>query len=194
MNTIKKTTLVVVITAMAAFAVPSMASAAVWNPGSPNFNKTLTSTSAAKYAVVNDTSGIGFQCSSSTLGVHVRSPASSTLDITSASFTGCSLTATVCSLSTPVTVTATGLPWAATTSFSNVTFTEHLQVTNPCYPGYTFTLDGPAKGMYFNTTHTLSAVPDYPNMKISLMGTPVGIVGNADTAWWHETTNTLNLT
>ncbi len=193
MNTIKKTTLIAAITVMAAFAVPSMASALTWAP--VNTNKTLTSTSAANYSVVNDTNGVGFQCPSSTLGVHVRVPASSTLDITSASFTGCSLTATPCGITTPVTVTATGLPWAATANASSVVaITEHLQVTNPCYAGLTFTVDGSTKGTYFNADHKLSNVVDWPNMMtISHMGHPLGTVGNAGTTWWHETTNTLTL-
>jgi hypothetical protein len=193
MKTIKKTTLIATVAAMAAFAVPSMASALTWAP--LNTNKTLTSTNV-NYAVPNDSNGVGFQCSSSTLGVHVRGPASSTLDITSASFTGCSLTATACFVTGPITVTATGLPWAATVNSSSVvSYTHHLQVTNnPCWPGTTFTVNGPSHGWFFKTDHKLSNLPDYPNMKIFYMAQPWGNVsGGPDPTWWHETTNTLTL-
>ncbi len=190
MNTIKKTTLIAVITAIAAIAVPAMASAAVWGP--INTNKTLTSTSIAKYAVVGEPS-LSFQCSSSTLGVHVRTPASSTLDITSASFTGCTVIGPPCALN-GATVTATGLPWAVTASGSSLTFTEHLQVTEQCWPGTTFTVDGPANASYNNATHTLSATPSYPNMIMYYLTSPLGAIGNGFSTSWHETTNTLNLT
>ncbi len=196
MKTIKKTTLIAAITAMAAIAVPSMASALTWAP--LNANKTLTSVGASPYRLASDTIGAGFQCSSSTLGVHVRTPASSTLDITSASLTGCSLTQSTCGVTGPVTVTATGLPWTATwtPTYGYVSITQHLQVTNnPCWPGYTFTVDGPTNGTYFNTDHKLSAVPAYPTpgMNVYLMGTQVGTVGNNNITWFHETTNTLTL-
>jgi hypothetical protein len=191
MNTIKKTTLIAVITAMAAIAVPSLASAATWAP--INTNKTLTSTSSAVYQTIDPGSNqYGFTCSSSTLGVHVRTPASSTLDITSATFTGCVTNGAVyCGNAT---VTATGLPWAATTTGSNVTFTEHLRVTEACIPGTTLTVDGPVSSIYNNATHTLSATPA-PGMYLNYMGTPIGAIagGPSRTATWHETTNTLTL-
>ena len=196
MNTIKKTTLIAAITAMAAFAVPSMASAATWAP--LNANKTLTSTNSAIYQIYDPGANqFGFTCSNSTLGVHVRTPASSTLDITSASFTNCVTNGVMtCGVAT---VTATGLPWAATTSGSTVTFTEHLQVTEGCVPGTTFTVDGPASGSYSNATHSLTAQPTtgtYPvGMYLYLGGTPVGTIagGSSRSTTWHETTNTLTL-
>ena len=198
MNTIKKTTLIAVITAMAAFAVPSMASAATWKP--LNTNKTLTSTSSSRYIAQTTPDYFSFECSSSTLGVHVRTPASSTLDITSASWTGCVNKGDVPCNGSPITVTATGLPWAATTAAgTNVTFTEHLQVsyTGPCGTGVV-TVDGPVTGSYNNSTHVLSAATvsglTPAGMRMYYMGTYFAPIAGGSTTTWHETTNTLNLT
>jgi hypothetical protein len=191
MKTIKKTTLIAAITAMAAIAVPSMASAAGWAP--LNANKTLTSSypSIAQYMVSPPQDQWSFQCSNSTLGVHVRNPASTTLDITSATFTNC---VTVGSLYCgPATVTATGLPWTATKTGSSVTFTEHLLVDEQCLHGQLLTVDGPATGSYNNTTHTLSAHAA-TGMNLNYMGSPVGPIGNIPTTTWHETTDTLTVT
>ncbi len=188
MKTIKKTTLIAAVAAMAAFAVPSMASAATWAP--LNTNKTLTSTSQVEYI----TGSYGFYCSNSSLGVHVRTPASGTLDITSASFTGCTNVNNGIPCG-PATVTATGLPWTATSfSVSGVTITEHLQVSfSGCgLAGYPFTVDGPFTGSYNNATHTLSGHPT-PPMALYIMGTWVDNIIPA-THTWHETTNTLTLT
>jgi hypothetical protein len=188
MNTIKKTTLIAVITTMAAIAVPSMASAAGWAP--LNTNKTLTSTGA----VVYDNQFLAVTCSNSTLGVHVRLPASSTLDITSASFTNCTATQYGGSSCGGASVTATGLPWAATSSGApNVTFTEHLEVIAACYSPQRFNIDGPVTGTYTNATHTLSVHPTSP-MALTVAGAPWGPINNLYTHSWHETTNTLTLT
>jgi hypothetical protein len=188
MNTIKKTTLIAVITAMAAIAVPSMASAAVWAP--LNTNKTLTNT----FPVVYDNPYLTTTCANSILGVHVRVPPSSTLDITSASFTSCtvSVQGSPCGSAT---VTATGLPWAATTSGSNVTFTEHLTVVAAqCYyRPYTFNIDGPVTGFFDNATHGLHVQPTSP-MALSQSGTSWGPISTFNWHQWHETTNTLTLT
>jgi hypothetical protein len=197
MKTIKKTTLIAAITAMAAIAVPSMASAAVWGP--LNTNKTLTSTSSSKYVERNVPAYWSFECSSSTLGVHVRTPASSTLDITSATFTGCVDTAQAPCTGSPVTVTAMGLPWAVTTSGSNVTFTEHLQVNYPapCGP-LTLNVDGTMPGSYNNSTHTLTAqTPATPPMTVSLTSGPFPLVSTIYGGYvttWKDATNSLNLT
>jgi hypothetical protein len=196
MKTIKKTTLIAAITAMAAFAVPSMASAAVWGP--LNANKTLTSTNSAKY-IAQGYPQYGFECANSTLGVHVRTPASSTLDITSASFTGCVLTSPDPCIAT-VSVTATGLPWTATTSGLNVAVNEHLQATyvGGCAPG-TLNIDGPTVGGFYNATHILTGSPMSGlltgGMRAYYMGSyvfPIG--GGAPSTQWHDATNTLTLT
>ncbi len=198
MNTIKKTTLVAVITAMAAIAVPAMASAATWKP--VNTNKTLISTNNTTYATnVAGPAYFDFVCSGSTLGTHVRLPLSSTLDITSASYTGCvggPNTVYPCH-GNPVTVTATGLPWAATSTVNGVSYTEHLDVTySPaCVGGVgTFTVDGPVVGTYNNATHTLTSHAG-TGMFVNFMGTPYAAIGTIPTLGaWHETTNTLTLT
>ncbi len=190
MKTIKKTTLIAAITAMAAIAVPSMASAATWKP--INTNKTLTSTSSVQY-ITNGSPDNSFTCSNATLGVHVRTPASATLDVTSASFTGCVDTGnTACGT---VTVTATGLPWTATDGGTptNLAVTEHLQTTyhSPCVGP--LTIDGPTVGAFDNTTHTLHARPDYLAMGQYYMGIFLGSVGGAD-ATFKDATNTLVIT
>ncbi len=196
MKSIKKTTLIAAITAMAAFAVPAMASAAVWGP--VNTNKTLGSAGSATYSVQGPNNQYSFACSSSSLGVHVRTPASSTADITSASFTGCTSTSTPgCGA---VTVTATGLPWAATWGASpvGVTFTQHLLVTEACLSGATLNVDGNAFGSYSNATHTLTAGPVSGlltgGMTMTYMGSSVGPIGGGFTTPWHDATNTLTLT
>jgi hypothetical protein len=191
MNTIKKTTLIAAITAMVAFAVPSMASAAVWGP--LNTNKTLTSTpgSSAKY-IASNVPAYTFECKNSTLGVHVRTPASSTLDVTSASFTGC-VTPNYGGCN-PI-VTATGLPWAATTSGSNVTFTEHLQVVygGPC-GGLTVQVDGRIVGSYSTATHTFSgAGSGPPQMTLSYNGWWWSDIYGGYVTTWQDATNTLTL-
>ena len=192
MKIIKKTTLIAAVAAMAAFAVPSMASAAGWAP--LNTNKTLTQTSLMVYSISGPNEQFGFKCTNSTLGVHVRTPASSTIDITSASFTGC--TAGGQWSCGNVTVTATGLPWVGTSgSAPYVAITEHLQVVENCAAGgpITFTVDGPVTGSYNNATHTLSVHPTAP-MGLFYMGTMWAAINTASTHSWHETTNTLTLT
>ena len=191
MNTIKKTTLIAVITAMAAFAVPSMASAATWAPAVPTL-KTLTSTSPAVYYIYGSgNEQYSFTCSNSSLGVRARNPASSTLDITSASFTNCfSSGGFPCGT---ITVTATGLPWTATASGGNVTITEHLLVDEHCLYGTPITVDGPTSGTYNNATHTLSARAT-TTMYAYMIGQPIGRIDPTGITTWHETTNTLTLT
>jgi hypothetical protein len=192
MNTIKKTTLIAVITAMAAIAVPSLASANVWAP--PTVLKTLTSTSSLMYRTLDPTDQFSFNCSSSTLGVRGRNPASSTLDIHSASFTGCTGVRT-CS-NYPVTITPTGLPWAVTTSGTNLSYTVHLQVAySPGCGPITLNVDGTMTGSYNNTTHTLTATtPNSPRLVLSYMGNTWDWFYGGVTTSWHETTNTLTLT
>ena len=190
MNTIKKTTLIAVITTMAAIAVPSMASAAIWLP--VNTNKTLTATAPVVYS----STYLSVSCANSTLGVRAKGGLG--LDVTSASFTNCtaSVNFTPCG---PATVTATvdAYPnyWPVTSSGApNVTFTEHLTVVaSLCYPGYTLTIDGPVTGTYTNATHTLSVHPT-STMGLFYMGHQVDSMFTTNTHSWHETTNTLTLT
>jgi hypothetical protein len=191
MKTIKKTTLIAAITAMAAIAVPSMASAQVWTP--LNTNKTLTSTAPVRFVITSSQySQMSFTCASSTLGVHVRGPASSTLDITSASYTNC--TSIVCGSTVNATVTPTGLPWAANAPGSNIVyFAERLHVVYSCAPGSTFTVDGGTEsGTYNSTTHTLSVNQVGP-MALGLGGVTWAFFSGGIYHDYHETTNTLNL-
>ncbi len=190
MNTIKKTTLIAVITTMAAIAVPSMASAAVWLP--VNTNKTLTAT----FPVVYATNTFTVNCANSTLGVRAKGGLG--LDVTSASFTNCTASSggSPCGPATvTATVNATTLYWPVTSSGApNVTFTEHLTVVPAlCWPGSTFNIDGPVTGTYNNPTHTLSVHPTSP-MILSLSGTPVEYIFTYNSHTYHETTNTLTLT
>ncbi len=110
--------------AMAALAVPSMASAAVWGP--LNTNQTL-STSFIKYDTPVPVD-IDWGCVHS-LGVHVRTPASSTLDVTSASWTGCLTSSSGPYAGCSISMAPTGLPWTAVSTVGGVSVTEHTQVT-----------------------------------------------------------------
>jgi hypothetical protein len=104
----KSILLLTAIAALAAMAMPAMASATTkWGP--LNTNGTLTSSDLSVY---NSSMSVGWYCTSSTLGYHVRTPASSTLDVTSASFSNCSGTQGWSGCT--ITLTATGLPWTAT--------------------------------------------------------------------------------
>jgi hypothetical protein len=101
----------VLVCMLAIVVMPSMASAVSWDP--PNTRHTLTSTNLAfNVAAV----GAGWLCSQSTFEGDVGS---AQIVITSAVFTGCIGTggADRC---TNVTWTATGLPWTATPSTTNV--------------------------------------------------------------------------
>jgi hypothetical protein len=113
----KSTMLAASIMALAAFAMPSMASAANWGP--VNTNHTLTGTFIPTWAEGGGPPNTNFVCTAS-LGVHTRLPASSTLDITSATFPSCQGDwgqGSTCK----VTAIASGLPWTATgTSTSDV--------------------------------------------------------------------------
>ncbi len=121
---IKKGVLVASVMAVAAFAMPAMASAANWYP--LNGNATLSSsggTGGSDFAFTitgpGYTYGFGV-CTGLSLGVHVRSPASSTLDITSATGFTCQGFGFLAGCT--VTATPTALPWTASgASTTNVT-------------------------------------------------------------------------
>jgi hypothetical protein len=105
--------LLAVVTALGAFTIPAVASAASW--GVVGTNHTLTSQNLAFNIPAV---GAGWTCTQFTLGSNVQS--ASVLTVTSAAFTGCAGTgsATGC----VNTVVATGLPWRATgTATTNVT-------------------------------------------------------------------------
>lgn len=95
--------------ALSAFAISSTASAAIWTPA--NSNHTLSATNL--FYTWWDGGPNGFSCGTTTLGVHARSPLSSTLDVTSAAFSSC-VAAYPYSTTCNITVTPSGLPWTAT--------------------------------------------------------------------------------
>jgi hypothetical protein len=187
MKTIKKTTLIAAITALAAFAVPSMASAANWGP--LNANKSLDSTSVT-YTDQNAVAG-GWTCSAQHYGVHVRPLLTSTLDITAASWTNCGGFGSYAGCI--AVLTPTGLPWTATASSSTaVTFPIHAHVTFPC-GGAPLDLDGTIAGTWSAATHTVT----FPSggaysLNETWMGT---LVGHAKVSGaFHDPTNVLTLT
>ncbi len=190
MKTIKKTTLIAAITAMAAFAVPAMASASVWGP--LNTNQSLDSTNSS-YA--SSSLGLGWTCTGQHLATHVRTPASSTLDITAASWSGCvaSLSGAGCG----VTMTPTGLPWTATGLTSTAASTPwHAQVTytGSCgsQSGLTFNIDGTLNGVWTASTHTVTLNASSGSLTVSFSGSPVGTA--TMTGSWRNPTQTLTLT
>ncbi len=105
----KKFALLASLTALAAFAVPAAASASpVWGP----VGTTSALDSPGPGGPVNfsiPSQGSTWQCTGHHLGLGVRKPASSTLDVTSATFSGC--TGNGILVNCTVTQTATGLPW-----------------------------------------------------------------------------------
>jgi hypothetical protein len=183
MKTIKKTTLIAAITAMAAFAVPSMASAAVWGPINTNQSLDL-----APGAVGYQGSGISWSCSGHHLGLHVRTPASSTIDVTSASWSGCFGTSGWAGCS--ITMAPTGLPWTGTGSLTNTSITEHILITfgASCpWGGGTAPIDGTlTHGVWTASTHSLG---HSVASGLAIMGTPLVVSDSMKNA-----TQTLTLT
>ncbi len=156
MKNIKKSAvLIAAIGAMAALAVPSMASAAVWGPVGTTgaLDSANASTSVAAL-------GGGWNCTSQHLAISVRTPASSTLDVTAATFSGCSGTGTALSGCT-VSLTATGLPWTMTApSTSNATLNVanvNGAVSGACsWNGAVFHYSGSLVGGVWNaSTHSV---------------------------------------
>jgi hypothetical protein len=102
----KRVVLIASVMALAVVAVPAMASATpVWGPVGSS-----ASLDASNFSM--NTSAFGWTCQKVHLGVHTRKPASSTLDVTAATFTNCIGNGSLaggCS----VNQTATGLPWTA---------------------------------------------------------------------------------
>lgn len=148
-KTIKKTlTLAVVAGALAALAIPSMASAANW--AAPLANQNLNPTSSLSLTV-SDPGGIyALACTGGGLGVRVRTPASSTLDITTAA--GYTCTGASSWSGCTVTMTPNGLPWTASgASTTNVTlnsvnYTALFSGVSCVFKGGTFVLQGSLTG------------------------------------------------
>jgi hypothetical protein len=189
MKTIKKTTLIAAITAMAAFAVPSMASAAVWGP--LNANKSLDATNVTYTDQIPGYGG--WTCNAQHLGVHVRVPASSILDITAASWTLCGGFGGYAGC--VAVITPTGLPWTATaTSSTAVTFPIHAHVTFPC-GGVPLDLNGSIAGTWSAATHTVT----FPSggaysLTETWPGSPGALSHVKVEGAFHDSTNTLTLT
>ncbi len=101
--------------ALAVLAVPATASALVWGPAGTT--QSLDSTNSASRGAAW---GAGWNCEKQHLGLKVRNPASSTLDVTAAAFTNCYGTGFFAGCI--LTETATGLPWTAQAlALTNVT-------------------------------------------------------------------------
>lgn len=123
-RTIKKSLMLgAVVGAMAAMAVPSMASAANW--GVPGINYTTTGNAGLVVTFLGTNYTLG--CTGMGHGVRPRSPGSPTLDINSA--TGFTCTGGVWWAGCTVTGTPTGLPWTADgTSTTNVTINANYNL------------------------------------------------------------------
>jgi hypothetical protein len=116
-RTIKKSVmLAVVVGALAAMAVPSMASAANWSVANVNYTTTGNAGLTVNFLGTN----YALACTGMGHVARPRAPLSPTLDITSA--TGFTCTGSVWWSGCTVTATPTGLPWTADgTSTTNVT-------------------------------------------------------------------------
>ncbi len=170
---------------LAAFAVPSMASAAVWGP--LNTNQNLTSTNAT----FSSNLGAGWACVNHQLNTHVRTPASSTLDVTSAIWGLCVGTGSAAGC--PLSFVNTSLPWAATATSSTVVATPwHLTVSfTSCGLG-TYSIDGTLNGTWAPSTHSLTFSAASGTLTVSYMGSPVGTL--TVTGTWTNAAHTLTLT
>jgi hypothetical protein len=180
----------VAITALGAFAVPSMASAAVWGP--LNTNQLLASSNAA----FTSSLGVGWTCYNQQLNTHVRTPASSTLDVISTGWGLCVGTGGAAGCT--VFFSATGLPWAATATSSSVVATPwHVQVTygsgSGCaLAGTTFNVDGTLNGTWTPATHSLAFSASSGTLTATYMGSPVATI--TVTGTWTNAANALTLT
>ena len=146
--------------ALAAFAVPSMASAATWFQ--PNVNQTLTSSS---FSVSIPGVSSGLACSGLTFGAKPRFPAASTMDINTLSNFTCTGTGSMAHCSAAV--SAAGLPWTAVaTSLTaanlnsinlNLVISHTVGDPNACAAGGTYQLTGSLSGgVWNNTTKSLT--------------------------------------
>jgi hypothetical protein len=93
--------------ALCAFAMPSMASASSWGP--VNTHHTLTSTNIG---FLSDVTGTTSMCTSASFTARVVSTAN--VEIDSATFDGCALSAPAAAAQCSVNSTGTSFPWTAT--------------------------------------------------------------------------------
>jgi hypothetical protein len=187
----KSILLLTAIAALAALTMPAMASAATWGP--VNTNGTLLGT-----VDVNVPGYSGYFNCLSTLGYHVRTPASSLLDVTSASFTNCYAGGgwfDQCNM----TMTATGLPWTLNGTHSyNIPISISASGSfsgggNCILSGATFTLSSSppnAWGAWDAATHTVGNISNRP-VTFTIIG--VGSPPSYLTATFRNPTQTLTL-
>lgn len=135
--------------AMAAFAMPSMASAVTFHgPG----NHTLTS---SNLSVTSAALGAGWSCTSSVLEVNVAANTASA-SVTNATFTGCSGLDGLATV--PATVTATNFPWTITRTAVGTIVIDGIHAVAH-FPAATLSLTvsgNLAGGAVNNTTHTVT--------------------------------------
>ncbi len=139
--------------ALAAFAMPAAASAVVWGP--VNTTGALDGPVSTQSAAL----GLGFTCTQH-LAIHTRTPASSTMDITGATYSACTGQSSVASCA--ITPVATGLPWTASAlSTSNVALNGFN--VNVTFSGATCPISGSlpwtgtvAGGVWNAATHTVT--------------------------------------
>jgi hypothetical protein len=185
----KSILLLTAIAALAAMTMPAMASAATWGPVNTNgtFLNAVTVTipgySTAIYCL-------------STLGYHVRTPASSLLDVTSASFTGCTTGGGLFS-GCAVTMTATGLPWTLNGTLPGnipipISASGSFSGTSCAVNGLTYTLASKPSytvGSWVAATHTV----DVQNHPITFTLQGGGSPPSYLTAAFRNPTQTLTL-
>jgi hypothetical protein len=161
----KKFALLASLAALVAFAAPATASAVVWGPAGTT--SALDSPGAvSKVYFTMSATNITWSCSGHHLGLSVRKPASSTLDVTSATYSGCAGEGVI--VNCTVTQTATSLPWtmqaASLTDVQfnvgkvNVKFTNTPGNPTACpWNGVELSFSGTVTGGKWNSTaHSVS--------------------------------------
>jgi hypothetical protein len=144
------------IAVLVAFAIPAGASAAVW--GVPGASRSLNS--ATVVTTIGAPSELSWQCSQH-LGLKLRTPASATSDVTSATFSNCIPTHGTGIMGCTITETAANLPWtlqALTTS--NVTLNVgniNVKIAGGCPWASEFKMSGSiAQGVWNASKHSLT--------------------------------------
>jgi hypothetical protein len=160
--------------ALAAFAVPATASATVWGPVG-------TSGSLDSYNQTVNTENGGWICGKTHLGVKVRNPASSTLDVNSATFTTCGGLGGWASCT--ITQTATSLPWtiqgpstgtiSITTGNVNVAFSGSGCSLKGVVASYSGTFGA---GRWDAAKHEIGFTEPWTGPKLMTMGISLGIM------------------
>jgi hypothetical protein len=125
------------------------------------------------------------------LGTHVRTPASSTLDVTAASWSGCTGSGALAGCT--IAIAPTGLPWTATGTSFYVDHTIHAVMTfsGSCsLSSGTAKLDGTIRGTWNASTHTVT----FSNATGLVLSAGGMTWGNATASGsWRNPTQTLTL-